>query len=198
MIARATTAFGFRSKMPLLITESAEDFAALTPELKQELKPRGIIEQMYAEDIADLVWEIRRLRRCKNVIVNTAFNDALSEIVYRLAGEPELGTPKRDWVDNVCRDWFSKSEAREEVSKLLEEFHLDESAIEAEAIRGEFQDLEMFDRMLTLQESRLNRALRSIADYRGGFARQVREVSNRVIEGDPVVRLDNRSTKKSA
>jgi hypothetical protein len=186
------------SKPPLLITESAEDFAGLTAALTQEIKPRGIVERMYVDDIAALVWEIRRLRRCKNVIVNTAFKDALSEIVYRLAGEPELGTPKREWVDNVCRDWFSKPEARKEVLELLEEFHLDESAIEAEAIRGEFQDLETLDRMLTLQESRLNRALRSIADYRDSFAKQVREVSKRVIEGDPVIQLENRSAKKSA
>jgi hypothetical protein len=186
------------SKTPLLITESSRDFAALTAALTQELKPRSIVERIYVDDIAALVWEIRRLRRCKNVIVNTAFKDALSEIVYRLAGEPELGTAKREWVDNVCRDWFSNSEARKEVSNLLKEFHLDESAIEAEAIRGEFQDLETLDRMLTLQQSRLNKALRLIADYRDSFATQVREVSKRVIEGDPVVRLESRSAKKSA
>ena len=32
-------------------------------------------------------------------------------------------------------------------------------------------------------------SLRSIAEYRDGFAKSVREVSNRVIEGEPVVRL---------
>ncbi len=47
----------------------------------------------------------------------------------------------------------------------------------------------MLDRMITLLESRRNKALRSIADYRDSFAKQVREVSNRVIEGDPVIRL---------
>jgi hypothetical protein len=46
-------------------------------------------------------------------------------------------------------------------------------------------DLEVLDRMLTLLESRRNKALHSIADYRDGLAKQVREVSNRVIEADP-------------
>ena len=82
--------------------------------------------------------------------------------------------------------------------ELLEEFRLDESAIEAEAIRGEFEDIETLDRMLTLQQSRLNKAFRSIADYRDGFAKQAREVSKRVIEGDPVIQLDNRPARKSA
>jgi hypothetical protein len=189
MTARSDSAFQLTSKMPLLVTESEDDFGALTSELKQEIEPRGVIEQMYVADIAALVWEILRLRRCKVGIINTAFKEALSEIVYRLAGEPETGTPESEWVDRVCLDWFSKRAARKEVLELLEKFRLDESAIEAEAIRSRFSELEMFDRMLTLQESRLDKALRSIADYRDSFAKQVREVSNRVIEGDPVIRL---------
>ena len=186
------------SKTPLLITELSEEFAALAAALTEEIQPRGIVERIYINEIAALVWEIQRLRRCKTVIVNTAFKDALSDLVYYLAGEPEVGTAKREWVDNACRDWFSKPEARKEVSDLLEQFHLDKSAIEAEAIRGEFQDLETLDRMLTLQKLRFNKAFRAIADYRDSFANQLREVSNRVIEADPVIQLDHRSARKSA
>jgi hypothetical protein len=182
------------SKIPLLITESQQEFSALSAAWTQEIKPRGIVEQMHVADLAVLNWEILRLRRCKNVIVNTAFKDALSEIVYHLAGEPEMGTPKREWVEVVTNDWFSKPEARKEVSQLLRQFHLDESAIEAEAIRISFSEIEMLDRMITLLESRRNKALRSIAEYRDGFAKRMREVSNRVIEGEPVIRLkSNRS-----
>ena len=186
------------SKPQLLITESAEDFAALNAALMEEIKPRGIIERLYVADIAALVWEILRLRRCKVVIVNTAFKNALSDIVYRLAGEPQMGTPEREWYEAIVRDWFSKPEARKEVLELLAEFRLDEFAIEAEAIRSVFSELEVLDRMLTLLESRRNKALRSIADYRDGFAKQVREVSNRVIEADPVIQLENQAARRSA
>jgi hypothetical protein len=34
-------------KLPLLITESAEEFDALRDAFEREIKPRGIIEQMY-------------------------------------------------------------------------------------------------------------------------------------------------------
>jgi hypothetical protein len=57
----------------LLITESADEFDALRNAFDQEIKPRGIIEQMYVHDISSLVWEILRLRRCKVVIINSAF-----------------------------------------------------------------------------------------------------------------------------
>ena len=186
------------SKPQLLITKSAEEFAALNAALMEEIKPRGIIERLYVADIAALVWEILRLRRCKVAIVNTAFKNALSDIVYRLAGEPEMGTPEREWYEAIVLDWFSKPEARKEVLELLAEFRLDEFAIEAEAIRSVFSELEVLDRMLTLLESRRNKALRSIADYRDDFAKQVREVSNRVIEADPVIQLENQAARRSA
>jgi hypothetical protein len=56
-------------KSPLLITESADDFDALRNAFEQEIKPRGIIEQMYVNDISSIVWEILRLRRCKAIII---------------------------------------------------------------------------------------------------------------------------------
>ena len=164
----------------------------------EEIKPHGIIERLYVDDIATLVWEILRLRRCKVAIVNTAFKNALSEIIYRLADVPEQDTPERESYETTLDDWFSKPEARKAVLELLAEFRLDEAAIEAEAIRSVFSELEVLDRMLTLQELRRNRALRSIADYRDGFAKQVREVSNRVIEADPVIKLGNQAARRSA
>ncbi len=109
-----------------------------------------------------------------------------------------MGTPEREWYEAIIVDWFSKPEARKEVLELLAEFRLDESAIEAEAIRSVFSELEVLDKMLTLQESRRNKALRSIADYRDGFAKQAREVSNRIIEADSVIQLENQAARRSA
>ena len=189
MTARSDIASHLFSKTPLLITESRDDFDALKAALTSEIKPRGIVQQLYLNDSATLIWEISRLRRCKVAIVNTAFRGAVWGIVDRLLGHPGMGTAERKWADAVSRDWFSKPTARKEVLELLGKFQLDESAIEAEAIRSTLSELEILDRMLMMLELRLNKALRSIADYRDSFAIQVREVSNRVIEGDPVIRL---------
>ena len=52
-------------KSPLLITETADEFDALRDAFEGEIKPQGIIEQMYVHDICSIVWEILRLRRCK-------------------------------------------------------------------------------------------------------------------------------------
>ena len=181
---------------PLLITESAGEFDRLRNALDQELKPRGIIEQMYAADIAHLVWEILRLRRCKAGIINYAFLAALEVLLEQLLWHPEaiyMGT--RDEAKSLARGWFSDPAAKKQVSKLLRDFQLDESAIEAEAIRLSGNDLEQLDRLLASLESRRNKALRCVGDYRGGFARQLRESSDRIIEGK-VLALENASNKK--
>ena len=73
---------------PLLLTESKDEFNLIRDTLNEQIKPRGIIEQMYVEDIAYLVWEILRLRRGKVAILNLAFRDALTEVVTQLLHKP--------------------------------------------------------------------------------------------------------------
>jgi hypothetical protein len=75
-------------KLPLLITEAADEFDALRDAFEQEIKPRGIIEQMYVHDISSIVWEILRLRRCKVVIINSAFRSALQDLLKQLLRQP--------------------------------------------------------------------------------------------------------------
>jgi hypothetical protein len=175
------------SKTPLLITESENDFAELKMALTRELQPRSIIERIYVADIATIVWEISRLRRCKVAIVNMAFKDALSNLLYRLVGHDPA---HRQIIEKAPGDWFLNRKVRSEVSGLLENFHLDQSAIEAEAIRSKFSELEMLDRMLTLHEARFNKTLRSIHDYQDNFGSRVRQAANRLVECDPVIQLD--------
>ena len=73
---------------PLLLTEFKDEFNLIRDNLNDQIKPRGIIEQMYVEDVTYLVWEILRLRRSKAAIINLAFRDALTEIVMQLLRKP--------------------------------------------------------------------------------------------------------------
>jgi hypothetical protein len=181
---------------PLLITESGDEFDRVRDALDQELKPRGIIEQMYVADIAHLVWEILRLRRCKAGIINSAFRDALEKLLTQLLRQPGgLVYLVKDEAESLAHAWFSDPAAKKQISELLRDFQLDESVIEAEAIRSSAADLERLDRLLASLESRRNKAFRCIADYRGGLARQLRESSDRIIDGK-VLTLENASSKK--
>jgi hypothetical protein len=52
--------------------------------------------------------------------------------------------------------------------------------------------------MLASLESRRNRALRCIGDYRDGLARRLRESADRIIEASAVLQLEDKSSKRPA
>jgi hypothetical protein len=185
-------------KLPLLITESADEFDALRDAFEREIKPRGIIEQMYVHDISSIVWEILRLRRCKAVIINAAFRRALENLLEQLLRQPgQYNCDVEDEAQTLAQAWFTDQEAKKRVSEPLSGFDLDESAIEAEAIRSSSSDLELLDRMLTSLESRRNKALGCVAEYRASLGQQLRESADRIIDGKGVLRLKDAASKRS-
>jgi hypothetical protein len=185
-------------KLPLLITESADEFDALRDAFEREIKPRGIVEQMYVHDICSIVWEILRLRRCKVVIINSAFRSALQNLLKQVLRQPgQYEYDVEDEAEALAQAWFTDQEAKKRVSELLSRMELDESAIEAEAIRRSSSDLELLDRMLTSLESRRDKALGCVAQYRASLAQQLRESSDRIIDGKDVLRLEDTASKRS-
>jgi hypothetical protein len=100
-------------KSPLLITESADEFDAVRDAFEQEIKPHGIIEQMYVHDISSIVWEILRLRRCKAVIINSGFRSALQNLLKQLLREPsQYEYEVEDEAEALAQVWFSDQEAK--------------------------------------------------------------------------------------
>jgi hypothetical protein len=185
-------------KLPLLITESADEFDALRDAFEREIKPQGIIEQMYVHDISSIVWEILRLRRCKVVIINSAFRSALEHLLVQLLKGPgQYGYEVEDKAKALAHAWFTDQEAKKQVLEILSRFDLDESAIEAEAIRRSSADLELLDRMLTSLEIRRNKALGCVAEYRASLAGQLRESADRIIDGKGVLRLEDAASERS-
>ena len=184
-------------KLPLLITESADEFDALRDAFEREIKPRGIIEQMYVHDISAIVWEILRLRRCKVIIINSAFRSALENLLVQLRQPGQQDFQARDRARELAQAWFTDKEAQNQVSELLSRFDLDESAIEAEAIRKSSSDLELLDGMLASLETRRNKALGCVAEYRASLAHQLRESADRIIDGKDVLRLEDAASERS-
>jgi hypothetical protein len=184
-----------RSMAPLLSAESADEFASLRKELKNEIHPEGPIEQLYVDDFATLIWEIWRLRRYKTVIINNSRLEALQKILNQLLCCPDSDDPdvviyfRAHGAEDLARSWFDNKKAQTRVAKLLRKFQMDEGAIEAEAFRLCAEDLERLDRTLTALEFRRDKALRCVADYRQILSKQLQQAANRILENDDVPRL---------
>src|SRR5689334_12783561 len=145
-----------RAATPVLITESVDEFVALRKALDDEIKPNGIIEQAWVDDLAAVMWEILRLLRIKAEILNSAFCKALINILKQVWSEDFEDYFERDrTIADLAWQWLQNdSDAKEKVSELLGQHQLDETAIEAEAFRMRAADLEKLDYMLSRSELR--------------------------------------------
>lgn len=173
---------------PALITESAEEFERLHDAFKDELKPRGAIEYLLLADIAEKAWEVRRLRSVKVNLINCSFRDGLKALLMQVSERPDYKF--RDDTDRLATQWLAGD--KKEVLEMLECCRLDEHAIEAAAVQSAAPKLEMIDRLMASAESRLSKAVRTLAELRGGLGRQLHATAERIIDGK-VLALDNAS-----
>jgi hypothetical protein len=173
---------------PLLITESKDDFAHVCETLRAEIDPHGTIEQMYVAEVAHSVWEIRRLARCKIAIINSSFRSALQNIITQMLRQPaSLDLAVKGHAETLAHSWFVDPTSKKEIADLLNKFGLDESAIEAEAMRQAADDLERIDRLMRFAQTTRDRALVYIGQYRGSFGDQLRKSSAKMIGRENVV-----------
>jgi hypothetical protein len=151
--------FRSRRRVPVLITENAEEFDEFSGQIEQDIKPRGPLERMLCERIAQLFWEIRRYDRCKSAIINAAYGPALRDLLDQAGADSEER-------EELAERWFTDAAAKTEVKEKLRQINLDEDAIEAEAIRRSSTELELLEKIIGGLETRLRSALSSMAQYR--------------------------------
>ena len=207
---------------PVLITESEQEFNSFCDALKDDLKVPGTIDHLLITDIAELAWEIRRYRRVKISLINSAILPSLKKLLTPIvrSQHAESQKPKKriaqkseglilnfnfepdeadlevsNEVHRLAHGWFVDQKTRQLILEMLAEHKLDEYAMEIEAIRIVAPELEKFDRLLASLEWRLNKSLRCLAELRGGFLRHLRTSVERVIDGE-ILALDSASTKK--
>ena len=120
-------------------------------DLYRELAPRDTIEKMYVVEIANLAWELLRLWRCRTVVINAAFHDAVDALLYRFTEREEDHRARDETLKKLALAWFTDEKAKAQVTEILRNFNLDERAIEAEAIREStdaLEKLEEIDRLM--------------------------------------------------
>ena len=82
------------SKPILLSSESAEEYASLRAEMEKEIKPQGVLEQIFVDDVAAITWDILRHRRNKTGIIRNTFPGAIHSILRQLLH-------RQNYLDNI-------------------------------------------------------------------------------------------------
>ena len=139
---------------------------------------------MYLADIAYLEWEIKRLRRGKIAMLNTAFRKALEKLLTELMRAPHQESWEvDDKASAIAFDWFSSAKTKKRVAALLASYGLDTTAIEAKVLQVCSSRLAEFDHLLASAESRRLKAVRALTEYRALLARHLVATGN-VTESD--------------
>jgi hypothetical protein len=103
--------FALRSKPPVLRSESADEHTSLHKKLVEEIRPQGAIEAVYVEEITDLIWEIKRLRRCKVSVIHQMLRRALGNILLQV-----LPISEKIKAEPLSNRWFEGAAAKELVT----------------------------------------------------------------------------------
>lgn len=173
---------------PVLPTESLEEFESLVATLDLEVRGRNTIEVFYIEQVVRTMWEMRRYQPWKETILNKAMRPALETLLTQLQEGRQTNYDPKD----LARDWFTNKEAKQMVSKILEEVGLDESAIAMEAWKMVSSELQLLELMVSSADSRLRDALRMIAQFGHVFSRKGMANLEDIHEEASVRRLNRR------
>jgi hypothetical protein len=178
----------------ILNTESVQDFEALLEVFNKEILPIDFVERMYVRDFVQLVWEIVRLRRFKVALLDRAYPNALAKVLRPILVKPAndsfglieaLGVSKQK-ADRLARDYFVSQKAKRRVESLLRNAQLENWVVEAEAYKSCLPEIEQLDRSLTSAEARRDKILRNIALYRESMAKQLRQITQRIVDASEV------------
>lgn len=172
----------------MLIAEWNEQREAVQNELTREIEPKGLIEQMYVEDLAYIICDIRQLRRYKIAIQRGAMLPALRTVLEQILKAKDFFVDQRERLTAkrlAIGTLFNKKD-QIKVENLLATSSLTDTSVEAEAWRSVSGDLALIERMLTSFELRRDRCLANIARYRTSLAQAFKRAGERIIEAEEI------------
>ena len=82
---------------PVISGEDPKEYAELLERILSDLKPRDFIETAFVRDIADHIWEVRRLRRLKAQLLHVAQPEGLDSVLRRLVVWTEADELAKKW-----------------------------------------------------------------------------------------------------
>jgi hypothetical protein len=144
---------GVFGKPPLLDGEDAAAYEHLLDRITTAVKPQDIFEEVWIHDVADLQWEVLRLRRLKVNLVNST---ACRKLAFELGRWIELEIHEDDGcgehLDDTGTEGNEASEADEAAAAERRRELADERALELakQWARHEPEACETVDRILAL------------------------------------------------
>ena len=140
--------------------EDAATYAQLAARIRAAVAPANIIEEIWARDVADLTWDVVRLRRLKAGLFTIGASDGMTQILCGLEEYPINGKGK-------ARAWAARRPAAlVEVNTQLSAAGLDMDDVATSTFAARIDQFDRIERMLAAAEVRRAAALHAIDNRR--------------------------------
>jgi hypothetical protein len=160
---------------PLFEGEDPKSYYELLRETSTAVAPTDIIVEILVRDVADLTFEVFRLRRLKANLINATAYKGLAETLAPLVGRSRAETLAEGWAAR-------KSDVVEEVNKILGSAGLSIDHVLAQTFSVKLDDIERLEHLIALAETRRNATLREIERHQQALAQKLTRAAQEIEE----------------
>ncbi|MBM1172037.1 hypothetical protein [Microvirga arabica] len=169
------------AKPPLLQGESEADYDEILSRVTQAVAPADPIQAIWVQDVTDLIWEVRRLRRLKASLLMASRKKAADRLITETR-DPYQAADEGLSPKNVNAWLRGDGEAMEKLKRGLAGRGLDLDSIMAVALAERLSDIERIERMITAAEVRRDKIFAEIQRRQEALARQLRAIAHDVTD----------------
>lgn len=170
-----TASDDFFGQPPLLQGEDEAAYFGLLEKVRASVKPRDVLEEIATRDFVDITWEILRLRRMRQPLIDVECASIIKNAVSSRYGYSQASDMYRLWVSGENDD-------RREVITAMAEVGLSVADAHARAIEAKIKIIERVDRLIVQAEHRRRLVIVELDRSRDVLARRLREAAN-IIDG---------------
>ncbi len=161
---------------PLIAGEDQAQYEAMRDQISAAVGPLDFLEEIWVNDVVNLVWETLRLRRLRAALVHISTHRRLLEMLK----SPEPATARK-----LITDWALRApDAVADVDAALAGGGKTIDEVTAEIFALKIDEIERIDRMVAGAEARRNVDLREIDRHRATLGAAVRQRADEVLDAE--------------
>jgi hypothetical protein len=162
---------------PLIEGEDRAAYDGYLAKISAAVEPKDFIEELLVQDIVELAWEIRRMRRLTASLLSLHLSKGLRQVLMIVMEETEAVNLAHLWAEG-------DQTAIDQVNEIFASTGLTMEMVRSRTLSDNLDAVERFDRMTMNAEARRNAALHEIERHRSCFAEALRGATDDVVDGE--------------
>jgi len=162
---------------PLIAGEDQAQYEAMRDQISAAVGPLDFLEEIWVNDVVNLVWETLRLRRFRAALLHSGTRKRLSKMITTSPDPSRAGKLVTNWASH-------KPDAVAEVADTLARAGMTIDEVTVEMLAENIDKVERIDRMVAGAEARRNVALREIDRHRATLGEALRQAADEVLDAE--------------